>query len=476
MRPLTLEHTGSATNGTDYRVGTLVIADGELSGTARLEVIDDAVYEGTEEIWLQAAKTGYKISRTLKIPLEDNEQNQAPVVSPPLPDLTINVGEERTLTLSSHFSDPEGHSLTYAVTSLETDNVTVSVNGSSLRLTGVEVGSATITVTATDQPEDSQEPLSDTKTFTATVENRDPECEDIAGQTVKVGKSKTVAVSCSDPNGDTLTYSASSSDTSKVTVTVSGSSLTVTGVAVTGSPKPTVTVKATDSGNLMDTVTFPVTVPLPPCSLSSISNQTVNMGKSKTLSLPDTDDCTYTASSSDTSKVTVSVNNATDTLTVTGVAVGSATVTVRVGSQSKTFTVTVVMPSPVISHISPNQGQTDTRATIYGANFGTDQGSVSFGGSSAEINSWNDTWISVLVPLHLPVGSVSVSVTTAGGKTSNSVSFRVTGSPVSRDEEEECEDAKDCPEDEGEGEEKGEEEGEEESGDSGETEEDPDGG
>ena len=202
--------------------------------------------------------------------------------------------------------------------------------------------------------------------------------------------------------------------------------------------------------------------------------QTVKTGQSKTLNLPDTDDCTYSASSSDTSKVTVSVNNATDTLTVTGVAVGSATVTVSVGSQSKTLTVTVVMPSPVISRISPNLGQTDTRATIYGANFGTDEGSVSFGGSSADINSWNDTWISVLVPLHLPVGTVSVSVT-AGGKTSNSVSFRVTGSPV-RSEEGECEDAKDCLEGEGEDEEKGDEEGEEESVDSGETEEDPSGG
>ena len=126
----------------------------------------------------------------------------------------------------------------------------------------------------------------------------------------------------------------------------------------------------------------------------------------------------------------------------------------------------------MISRISPNLGQTDTRATIYGANFGTDEGSVSFGGSSADINSWNDTWISVLVPLHLSVGTVSVSVTTAhsaGSKTSNSVTFRVTGGPVQRDEEEECEDEKDCPEDEGEGEEKGEEAGEEESGDSGET-------
>ncbi len=235
-------------------------------------------------------------------------------------------------------------------------------------------------------------------------------------------------------------------------------------------------------GAKLGTATARVTVTVKgrPCSLSSISNQTVNVGASKTLNLPDTDDCTYSATSSDTRKVTVSVNNSADTLTITGKAAGSATVAVSVTSVSgtDTFTVMVVMPSPVISRISPNLGQTDTRATIYGANFGTDEGSVSFGGSSADINSWNDTWISVLVPLHLPVGTVSVSVT-AGGKTSNSVSFRVTGSPV-RSEEEECEDKEDCPEGEGEDEEKGdEEEGEGEGegdGETGETEEDPSGG
>ena len=239
-------------------------------------------------------------------------------------------------------------------------------------------------------------------------------------------------------------------------------------------------------GAKLGTATARVTVIVKgrPCSLSSISNQTVNVGASKTLNLPDTDDCTYSATSSDTRKVTVSVNNSADTVTVTGVAVGTATVSVSVTgvAGTDTFTVTVVMPSPVISRISPNLGQTDTRATIYGANFGTDEGSVSFGGSSAEINSWNDTWISVLVPLHLSVGTVSVSVTTAhsaGSKTSNSVSFRVTGSPV-RSEEEECEDAKDCPEGEGGDEEKGEEEGGEGEGEgdgeAGETEEDPSGG
>ena len=612
------------------------------------------VAEGTATVTVTVTDgRGGSDTETLDVTVEP--LNEPPVCSNiPVPTLWVN--DSTTVDLSQYCSDPDGDNLTYSATSSKPSKVTKSVtnypnsNRGTLTLTGKAIGSSTITVKASDGS------LSTTKTLTARVDNRDPPCEDIAGQTVYVNASKTLTVSCTDPDGHSLSYSASSSDTSKVTVSMDGSSVTITGVAA---GTATVSVTAADGYGGSDTKTFTVTVkkrpPSPeiprfiaddttlypdestylrwtttnadnteidqdvgdvtpaesgfkqvrpgsvgihtytltatgdpnarpdtaskkvkvtvidrpdspeitrftaddttlypdestylrwtttnadnteidqdvgdvtpaesgfkqvrpgsvgihtytltatgdpnarpdtaskkvkvtvikrPCSLTSISNQTVNVGASKTLSLPDTDECTYSATSSDTSKVTVSVNNATDTLTVTGVAVGTATVSVSVTdvTGTNTFTVTVVMPSPVISRISPNLGQTDTRATIYGANFGTDEGSVSFGGSSADINSWNDTWISVLVPLHLSVGTVSVSVTTAhsaGSKTSNSVTFRVTGGPVQRDEEEECEDKKDCPEDEGEGEEKGEEEGEEESGDSGETEEDPSGG
>ena len=58
--------------------------------------------------------------------------------------------------------------------------------------------------------------------FTATVQNRDPECEVIDGQTVDAGESKTLTVSCSDADGHSLDYTASSSDTSKVTVSMDG--------------------------------------------------------------------------------------------------------------------------------------------------------------------------------------------------------------------------------------------------------------
>ena len=73
---------GYARLGKDFTVETLTIPQGGTSGTATLKVIDDDLYEDTEEIRIQAAKTGYKISPVLKIQLEDNEQKLRLAVSP----------------------------------------------------------------------------------------------------------------------------------------------------------------------------------------------------------------------------------------------------------------------------------------------------------------------------------------------------------------------------------------------------------
>ena len=167
-----------------------------------------------------------------------DDDNQAPRCDS-IATRILRVADSQTVDLSGYCSDPDGHSLSYTANS--SDTTTVSVTGSSLTLTGVAVGSADITVTVTDNPGESQDRLSTTETFTATVENRAPECEAIEGQTVNVNGSKTLTVSCSDADGHPLEYSASSSDTSKVTVSMDGSSLTLTGVAL-GSADITVTV------------------------------------------------------------------------------------------------------------------------------------------------------------------------------------------------------------------------------------------
>lgn len=138
-------------------------------------------------------------------------------------------------------------------------------------------------------------------------------------------------------------------------------------------------------------------------------------------------------------------------------------------SVSATATVTVSLPpAPVIHSLSPRQGVPDSETTISGANFSsTHRGSVSFGGATAEINSWGNTSVSVQVPGQLGRGQVTVSLSVLG-QTSNSVTFTVTGDPVQRDcpeDDEECEEEEEeeeCDEDDKECEEK---DGEEEEGD-----------
>ncbi|MDE2964424.1 MAG: hypothetical protein OXU26_10955, partial [Acidobacteriota bacterium] len=103
-------------------------------------------------------------------------------------------------------------------------------------------------------------------------------------------------------------------------------------------------------------VTDEVTVTvLSSCALSSIGNQMLWEDEERTLGLSSACNGTYSASSTDTGVVTVSVDNAKNKLTITGGSAGTATVTVRVTKpgykeDSVTFTVTVKRrpPPPVI--------------------------------------------------------------------------------------------------------------------------------
>ena len=368
---------GYARLGEDYRVGTVTINKGDLSGSATLEVIDDGVYEGTEQIRIQAAKTGYKISPVLEMPLIDNDPNGAPVVSSPIPDLTINVSDEQTVTLSSHFSDPEGHDLAYTATADESV-VTVSVNAGILTVTGAGVGKTEVTVTATDQVKDTQDRLSVSDRFTVTVPNRDPECEAIEDQTVNVNVWKALTVSCSDPDGHSLEYEPSSMDTSTVDTTTPNplqSSFSLIGVAV---GTATVTVTVTDGHGGSEEVTITVTVPNLPPECSDIPSQTLLVGESRTVDLsqycsdPDGHDLSYVVTSSETDQVTASVNG--NTLTITGVEVGESVVTVTASddpgnpedslSTTTAFTATVENRDPVCEAIADQTVTAGTSKTV----------------------------------------------------------------------------------------------------------------
>ena len=218
------------------------------------------------------------------------------------------------LHVSSNFTHPDGDTMTYSATLSDTTLGTLSMLGSTLTITAVDEGVGTVTVTATDS-------LGATATQTFSLKVLPNSAPDAVGsipdQTVSVGGyAGTVDVSSyfSDQDGNPLTYSATSSDASKATASVSGSTVSITPVA-TGSV--TITVTAADNSNATATQDIAVTVIAnrAPTTVGTIPTQTVSLsGSAVTLDLdsyfsdPDGNPLTYSATSSNTSKATVSVS------------------------------------------------------------------------------------------------------------------------------------------------------------------------
>ena len=286
--------------------------------------------------------------------------NRAPTKHGTLAAQTVKVGGSKAVDVSAGFDDPDGDALTYTASSADPTKATASVSGSTLSITGVAAGTATITVTASDGR------LTVPQTFTATVgDNQAPTAVgSISAQTLGVAtnpKPIDVSGNFSDADGDTLTYTASSSDETKATASVSSSTVSLTGVAA---GTATITVTASDgAATATQTIAVTVTTNRAPTA-TTITAQTVGVGTNAKLielsgkfSDADGDTLTYTASSSDKAKATVSVSGS--TLSVTGVAVGSAAITVTASDGSlnvaQTFSVTVkTNNAPTRSGAFPN--------------------------------------------------------------------------------------------------------------------------
>lgn len=88
--------------------------------------------------------------------------------------------------------------------------------------------------------------------------------------------------------------------------------------------------------------------------------------------------------------------------------------------------------SPIIGNINPKMSKAGNTITITGRGFGSNVGSVAFGVENAQIVSWSDSLIKVVVPTGV-VGDVDVVVTTSTGVESAEFSgFKVlSGSQVS---------------------------------------------
>jgi hypothetical protein len=83
-----------------------------------------------------------------------------------------------------------------------------------------------------------------------------------------------------------------------------------------------------------------------------------------------------------------------------------------------------VVPPPSITSVSPSTGAAGTTVTITGVSFGASPGqSVRFNGVEAQVSSWSDISISIVVPANAVTGPVTII--TANGLLSNGVTFTV---------------------------------------------------
>lgn len=256
--------------------------------------------------------------------------NRPPIAVGSIPSVEVAVGETQSVSVSQHFSEPDGQALTYSATSSNPAVATVLVAGSTVTVTAVAKGATNVTVTATDPGG-----LAAAQTFQTTVPNRAPEpVGTIPDQTVKVGETGTVDLSpyFEDPDRDPLSYTVASSNPGVARGLVSGSALTITAV---GPGMATLTVTARDEDRGTATQRFGVTVPQPnraPRRVGTIPAQTLAPGGTATIdasryfSDPDGDALRYTVRSSNSGVASTSVSGS--TVRITAAATGSATVTI----------------------------------------------------------------------------------------------------------------------------------------------------
>lgn len=183
--------------------------------------------------------------------------NVPPVIQPIAP-ITVNEGAVATATVTA--TDPLGGAVSLALSGAPG---WITLNGNQITLApgfGVVVHPATtltgtFTVTATNS-----KGLSSNKTVSYTVNdvNRPPAFPTLGPYTVVEGKSQTVSLGATDPDGDAITYSIVSAPT---WVTLgAGGQVTLAPPVGTAAGQYTVTVQAKDPYNASATATFMVIV------------------------------------------------------------------------------------------------------------------------------------------------------------------------------------------------------------------------
>ena len=185
------------------------------------------------------------------------DENQPPIAKGTFPVFTVDAGETTTRRLRNYFEDPDGDELTYTAESDDQSIATTSVSGFDVTVAGEALGTATITVTASDP--DGESAIQEADVIVAQP-NRPPRvATPIPDLELMVDESAEIPLILTfvDPDQDNLTYEITNDNEEVATTTIDGNTLTVTGVSA-GTANCSIT--ATDPDGESVTDEFTVTV------------------------------------------------------------------------------------------------------------------------------------------------------------------------------------------------------------------------
>ncbi len=329
------------------------IANPQVSGLSQITIA--GVTAGAATITVTANDNHGGLANTAFI-VTVKGQNHAPVINPILSQ-TLNINQTLDITVTA--SDADGDPLTLTA---DTDNAGIVIpsvlTNTTVRLTGVAVGTANVTVTVNDGKGGVIK-----TTFQVLVgqPNQPPVIQMIAPQTMTAGNTLNVGYTASDPDNDALQQTVGSDTLSVVTASISTPG-TIQLIAVNPGTA-TVTLTVNDGKNAPVIATFAVTVVAgnAPPSLNAIAPQTMNAGQTLDVAYSASDpegDPLAVSASSDNPGVVSANPGAPGVITLVAAGAGTATVTVSVNdghnaAVSTTFTVSVAAPNqpPVIQPI-----------------------------------------------------------------------------------------------------------------------------
>jgi subtilisin-like proprotein convertase family protein len=418
-------HTYSATSSTSNVTPS-------ISGTT-LSLTPAANWSGTATITIKANDgTVYSAAKTFTLTV--SAVNDAPVLASVSNQVTVK-NAAKTVTLSG--TDVEGSSLTYSATT-SASQITIAVSSAVLTLTPDNnwVGTSTITAKVNDGTVDSA-----TKTFTITVNNTNtaPVVGTVANQSTNEDTAKTVTLSGTDSDGDSLTYSATSA-ASQVTPSVSGTTLTLT-PAANWNGTSVITIKANDGIVDSTAKTFTLTVnaindaPV----VGTVANQSTTKNSAKTVNLSETDadsgdSHTFTATTS-ASQITIGISGAALTMTPDNNWTGTSTITIKandgtVDSAAKTFVLTVSSSNatPTLAAISAQATNQSVKKTVSITAADGDGDSLSYTVTSSPSSKVNGTVSGstlTLTPLASYSGTAAVTLTVSDGTATAARTFNL---------------------------------------------------